>query len=197
MHPRHVLPDGPMRSPLGLDSGDPQAFAPLLAVDSTNVYLASLPGTNGNQTPASSGGTGTSANPQGAILFIAKDSFNMPPTTLIQALSFPYAIAVDGIDLYVADWGDEDDAGQRPSGAGRIAKCPVAGCNDMSTLVQDYVSYPQAIPRSTTRTSTGATTDWGRTRRAAAMDESWSERSERPKIVRGHVESGSSAPTSG
>jgi hypothetical protein len=130
---------------IGVASSEPLTFAPLLAVDATNVYLASLPATNGDQTPASTGGTGTSAGAHGAILFVAKDAFNNVPSTLIQLVSFPSAIATDGLSLYVADWGDENDAGKRASGVGRIATCPVAGCKDIATLVQDYVSYPQGI----------------------------------------------------
>lgn len=130
----------------------PEVLAPLIAVDSTNVYFASLTNSmNGININASSGGgltptdLGSNANAQGSISFAPKNSVNMVSTTLLEGLSSLSAIAVQGTTLYLAEWGDMSDAGKRTSGVGRIAKCAVAGCNGVSTVVQDYVNYPQGI----------------------------------------------------
>jgi hypothetical protein len=112
-------------------------LAPLLAVDATNVYFAS-----------STGFGGFTGNPNGQdkISFAAKSGVGQASSTLLDGLSFPSAIAVDGNALYVAQWGDQNATGAlRSSGAGRIAKCAVAGCGGASTTVQDYVNYPQGI----------------------------------------------------
>jgi len=76
---------------------------------------------------------------------VAKSGMTQSFSTLLDGLSSPSAIAVDGTTLYVAQWGDENDGGTRSSGAGRIAKCAVAGCQGASATVQDYVNYPQGI----------------------------------------------------
>ncbi len=126
-----VLPNGPSPS------------APLLAVDTTNVYFASTPVHSGVG-PAPLPGADGETSALGSLSFVAKDGSNAP-ATLLDDLSFPSAIAVDGTAVYVAQWGDESEAGTRPSGAGQIAKCAVAGCKEIPTTVEDYVNYPQGI----------------------------------------------------
>jgi hypothetical protein len=121
------------------------ALAPLLAVDATNVYFSPFAGASSFSVPQSSPGPGT-GNGQGTISVVAKGSVNPALSTLLlQGLSFPSAIAVDSQTLYVAQWGDDNDGGTRSSGAGRIARCAVAGCQNVSTTVQGYVNYPQGI----------------------------------------------------
>jgi hypothetical protein len=118
-------------------------LAPLLAVDATNVYFSPFAGAGSFPIPQSSPAPGT-GNGQATISVVAKGN-QTPSTLLLQGLSSPSAIAVDAQTLYVAQWGDENDAGTRSSGAGRIAKCAVAGCQHVSTTVQGYVNYPQGI----------------------------------------------------
>jgi hypothetical protein len=119
-------------------------FGSFLAVDATNVYFAAASGGNFNQgTPIGPGGpavSGTSAT----ISLVPKDG-GTGAVTLVGEVSAPSAIAVDGTTVYVTQWGDQDEAGARSSGAGRIAKCAVAGCGGVPTMVQDYVNYPQGI----------------------------------------------------
>jgi hypothetical protein len=116
-----------------------QALGPLLAVDGTNVYFAPLPGRlPGSVLPPNNNG-------QATISFMAKSGVSQTPSTLLEGLSFPSAIGVDGKALYVAQWGDENDGGARSPGAGRIAKCAVGGCQGVSTTVQGYINYPQGI----------------------------------------------------
>ncbi len=127
---------------LALPNG-PSPSAPLLAVDATNVYFASTPVLGGGG-PAPLPGAGGETSALGSLSFAAKDGSN-PPATLLDDLSFPSAIAVDGTMVYVAQWGDESEAGRRPAGSGQIVKCAVAGCNGAATTVEDYVNYPQGI----------------------------------------------------
>jgi hypothetical protein len=121
------------------------ALAPLLAVDANNVYFAQSTGSGGFSGPGPRNPPAGNANGQGTISFVAKSGINQGVSTLLDGLSSPSAIAVDGTTLYVAQWGDENDGGTRSSGAGRIAKCAVAGCQGASATVQDYVNYPQGI----------------------------------------------------
>jgi hypothetical protein len=121
------------------------ALAPLLAVDANNVYFAQSIGSPSFSGPGPRNPLTGSGNGQGTILFVAKSGINQGTSTLLDGLSSPSAIVVDGKTLYVAQWGDEKDGGTRSLGAGRIAKCAVAGCQGASTTVQDYVNYPQGI----------------------------------------------------
>ena len=130
----------------------PEVLAPLIAVDSTNVYFATLTDSMSAINASSGGGgltlptdLGNIANAQGSISFAPKDPANTANTTLLEGLSSLSAIAVYGATLYLAEWGDATDAGKRTSGVGRIARCAVAGCNGVSSVVQDYVNYPQGI----------------------------------------------------
>ena len=121
----------------------PAVFSPLLAVDATHVYFAAA-GLPNLRLP---GGNGFGGNPgaPGMISSVAKNETNGALTILLDGLSAPSAMAIGGTALYVADLGDEDDAGARRSGAGRIVACAVAGCGDVAAIVQDYVNYPQGI----------------------------------------------------
>jgi hypothetical protein len=138
---------------LASGTGNVTMFAPLLAVDATNIYFVAVAAASsfgpdrGTRVPGGSGGTNgnESGSARATISFVGKTSMNVAPTTLLDGQSLPSAIAVDGTALYVAEWGDENDAGTRSSGAGRILTCAVPTCNDRPALVQDYVNYPQGI----------------------------------------------------
>jgi hypothetical protein len=121
----------------------PSALPALLAVDATHVYFAAA----GDPNLRLPGGNGFGGNPSapGTISSISKNETNGVTTTLLDGLSAPSAMAIGGTTLYVADLGEEDDAGTRRSGAGRIVECAVAGCGDVAAIVQDYVNYPQGL----------------------------------------------------
>jgi hypothetical protein len=119
-------------------------FGSFLAVDATHVYFAAgSPGNLGQGLPIGPGAPAVSIT-SATISLVSKDG-GSGIVTLVSEVSAPSAIAVDGTAVYVTQWGDEDDAGARSAGAGRIAKCAVAGCGGVPTMVQDYVNYPQGI----------------------------------------------------
>jgi hypothetical protein len=99
-----------------------------LAVDGTNFYL----GVNPNLGSAQILSCGEAACPMG-------------PTTLVGGIGLCAGMAVDATDVYFTDWGTTDvDAGMQ-EGAGRVAKCAIAGCNSRPTPMAGYVNLPQQI----------------------------------------------------
>jgi hypothetical protein len=122
-----------------------QAFAALLAVDDTNLYFVSFASVFGGIATTGPLGNGGTPDSLAQLNFVAKQSNNGPEVTLLEDLSAPSAIAVDGTTVYVAGWGEQNDGGDRATGAGRIAKCAVAGCKEVPVTVQGYVNYPQGI----------------------------------------------------
>lgn len=123
-----------------------QAFAPLLAVDDTNLYFVSFASELGGLTPPGLMGIGPfNAGRLAELNFVGKEADGGSTVTLLGDLSSPSAIAVDGTAAYVAEWGEQNDGGGRPTGAGRIDQCAVAGCKGVPVVVQGYVNYPQGI----------------------------------------------------
>lgn len=129
----------------------PQSLGPLIAVDNTNVYFASFTSLLSGFTPPRPAPPGLEIDGNGGLAelkYVAKQSaagLNGPSGTLLEGLSSPSAIAVDGTTVYVAGEGEPNDASERASGTGQIVKCAVAGCNGLSVTVQGYVNYPQGI----------------------------------------------------
>lgn len=70
----------------------------------------------------------------GSIMSCAKSGCNDNPTILASSQGGPWAIAVDGANVY---WSN--------STAGAISKCPVAGCNGKPTIVAAGVAQPRGI----------------------------------------------------
>jgi hypothetical protein len=67
-------------------------------------------------------------------------------TDLVDDLTACAGIATDGANVYYTDWGTIDvDAGSVPDGAGRVAKCAIAGCGGVPTPVAGFVNFPQQI----------------------------------------------------
>jgi hypothetical protein len=110
-----------------------------LAVDGTNFYLGVKPNLGSAQ-----------------ILSCGEAACPMGPTTLVGGIGLCAGIAVDATDendggvpggraVYFTDWGMTDvDAGM-PEGAGRVARCAIAGCNSRPTPMAGYVNFPQQI----------------------------------------------------
>jgi hypothetical protein len=130
---------------LRLLAGNGTSLLPLLAVDATQVYFATIELTVPPGGPPGFVGFPGSANSSSSIGFASKGSNPETGGTLLDGLSAPSAIAVDSQSLYVAVWGDMNDAGVRPAGSGRLARCALTGCGDVATTVQDYLSYPQGV----------------------------------------------------
>jgi hypothetical protein len=119
-----------------------------IVVDATQVYF-----------------TDARQNALGRILSWPKDfslDASAPSATLLDGLSLPTAIAVDGATVYFTEEGTTDVSGQTAAGAGRVARCAAGGCNDKATAVAGYVNHPLGIAVDATSvywTDFGSATD--------------------------------------
>jgi hypothetical protein len=100
-----------------------------IAKDADHVYL----------------GHGIPGGPIALTSFPKADASSQAPD-LVDDLTTCAGIAADGANVYYTDWGTLDvDAGTIPNGAGRVAKCAIAGCGDVPTAVAGFVNFPQQI----------------------------------------------------
>jgi hypothetical protein len=100
---------------------------------------------------------------RGALAYCPKVGCSAGLTLLTSNLSYCAGIAADATDVYFTDLGTtEAEAGPVPSGAGRVAKCAIAGCNGDPTPLAGFVNFPQQIAVDATRvywTDFGSSTD--------------------------------------
>ncbi len=99
-----------------------------IAVDDANVYFVDTYGSG-----------------LWRILKCAKNWCNNSPTTLASGLSGAVGIAVDADDVYWTETGNDSVAGQMVTGAGRVARCAIAGCNDSPTVIAADQDGPTGI----------------------------------------------------
>jgi len=97
-----------------------------IALDGANVYLATEDGAEGR----------LASCPQAGC-----EGGN---TTLTTSLTLCAGVASDGTTVYFTDRGMTDVEGGA-TGAGRVAKCSVSGCNGFPTPVAGYVNVPQQV----------------------------------------------------
>jgi hypothetical protein len=93
-------------------------------------------------------------------------------TDLLDGLSVPTAVAVDDRDAYFTEDGAVDVTGKSPAGAGRVARCAIAGCGGLATPVAGYLNHPRGVAVDDTRvywTDFGPTTGVSSTTRGRVM----------------------------
>lgn len=112
-------------------SGNPSSSAVSqlgqIALDDTSVYIVD-----------------TYAFGLGRILKCAKSGCNNDPTTLAWGLNGAVGIAVDADNVYWTETGN-NMAGQMVTGAGRVAKCAIGGCNNSPTVIAASQDGPAGI----------------------------------------------------
>jgi len=99
-----------------------------IALDDTSVYVVD-----------------TYASGLGRIIKCAKSGCNNNPTTLASGLNGAVGIAVDADNVYWTETGNNVVAGQMVTGAGRVAKCAIGGCNNSPTVIAANQDGPAGI----------------------------------------------------
>src|SRR5579872_990529 len=97
-----------------------------MAIDDTDVFLASQDASSGRLVKCAKTGCGNQTTP------------------LASALASAARIATDGADVYISEWGDVGQGTFGPN-LGRIGKCPVNGCLAGTRTLLDYLSFPVGI----------------------------------------------------
>jgi hypothetical protein len=90
-------------------------------------------------------GTQASQSP-GALGWCPQAGCSSGLTFLTTRLGYCAGIAADATNVYFTDQGASDSDGGPPFvGSGRVAKCPIAGCQGKPTPLAGFVTFPQQI----------------------------------------------------
>jgi hypothetical protein len=83
---------------------------------------------------------------QGSVGWCRQASCSAGITFLTMSVGHCAGIAADATNVYFTDQARAGtDAGASFAGSGRVAKCPIAGCQGKPTPVAGFVSFPQQI----------------------------------------------------